>query len=40
MKIDVLRQDEALLLDINIYTIDKLRQKTREKTQNKPDFRP
>ncbi len=37
---DVSRQDEALLLDINIHTIDKLRQKTKEKTQNKPDFRP
>ena len=37
---DVSRQDEALLLDINIYTIDKLRQKTKEKTQNKLDFRP
>ena len=37
---DVSRQDEALLLDVNIHSIDKLRQKTKEKTQNKPDFRP
>ena len=29
---DVSRQDESLLLDISIHTIDKLRQKTKEKT--------
>lgn len=29
---EVSRQDEALLLDINIHSIDKLRQKTKEKT--------
>lgn len=29
---DVSRQDEALLLDVNIHSIDKLRQKTKEKT--------
>lgn len=28
---DVSRQDEALLLDVNIHSIDKLRQKTKEK---------
>ena len=37
---DVSRQDEALLLDTNIHSIDKLRQKNKEKTFKYAGFHP